>query len=460
MKITDLKVYHAYTLNDIKEAFDNGAFQFGGGMIYTASNNTLVLTSKYTKDRMYQDEIRDGKIFYTGMGQVGDQILTFGNKRLVDAKRDNTEVHIFLVYKQNEYKYYGRVELRDPYYYDIEPDKAGNMRKVLKFPLTFLDAFAPMDEKQLVNTITGGNVPIVRVVGACISDGSKYLLSCRSEKQGYVGKWEFPGGKVEKDETDEEAIKREIREEIGIDIDVSNKLDSNVFYEKKKDRYIELNVYNATIKSGEIKSKEGQKLEWKEIDELENLDWMNADINIVQTLIDSAPRKIVGTLDLIYKEGRKRTPRPSDIKRECQDYEKSQKSKQKAGEEAELAVIAYEANRLKALGRIDFVNEIKQMSKDSPDYGYDVLSYDVVDGMIKEIHIEVKSASFVGNKIEFFISQAELRNCVEDPDYKIYALLRFGRNYKLHVVKKSEFISDSRYISPITFKVSIPVEEF
>ena len=173
-----------------------------------------------------------------------------------------------------------------------------------------------------------------------------------------------------------------------------------------------------------------------------------------------APRKIVDVIDFRYKEGRRRTPRASDIKRECQDYEKSQKRKAKAGEEAELAVIAYEANRLNDLGRIDVINKIKQVSKISSDYGYDVLSYDIIDGVLKEIHIEVKSATYAGSNIEFFISQAELRNCIEDEQYKIYALLRFGRNYKLHIVKREEFISDNRYLSPISYKVSIPVEEF
>ena len=103
---------------------------------------------------------------------------------------------------------------------------------------------------------------------------------------------------------------------------------------------------------------------------------------------------------------------------------------------------------------------IEQVSKKSSDYGYDILSFDIVDEKLVEKHIKVKSATLVSNKIEFFISQAELRNCAEDDSYQIYALLKFGRNYKLHVVKKEEFLSDSRYCSPITYKVSIPVEEF
>lgn len=460
MKISDLILYKKYKLTDLIDVFDNGAFQFGQGMVYTKTNNTLVLISKHTKDKIYEDELRDGKIYYTGMGQHGDQVIALGNKRLINAKQDNTVVYMFLVYKQNEYTFYGRVSLDDAYYYDLEPDQKGSVRKVLKFPLTFVDAFAPMSEKEMRTTISSGNVPTVRVVGACISNGDSYLLACRSSQQGYEGKWEFPGGKIEDGETDAEAIKREIREEIGVELEVYDELDSNVFYEKDKDRLIELKVYNAVISSGIPTSKEGQKLEWKSIDEIENLDWMPTDVNIVQTLIDKSPRKIVGTIDFTYKEGKKKTPKASDIKRECQDYERSQKKKAKAGEEAELAVMTYEANKLKDLGRSDFISQIRQVSKLSSDYGYDILSFEIIDGKIKEIHIEVKSATYVGNNIEFFISQAELRNCIKDENYKIYALLRFGKNYKLHIVKREEFISDNRYLSPVSYKVSIPVELF
>lgn len=460
MNILDLKLYKKYKLDDLIDVFDNGAFRYGQGMVYSKNSNTLVLISKHTNDRIYADEIKDGKILYTGMGQTGDQTITLGNKRLVNAKTDNTVVYMFIVYKQNEYIFYGRVSLDDPYYYDIEPDQNGNNRRVLKFPLTFVDAFAPMSKKELQNTITSGFTPVINVVGACITNGDKYLVAQRSSQQGYQGKWEFPGGKVNDGESDIDAVKREIQEELGVEINVFDQLDSSLFYEKQKDRIINLKVFTAIIAKGNPAPKEGQTIAWKNIDELENLDWMPSDVGIVQTLIDRIPKRIVGTIDFAYREGRRKTPRASDIKRECQDYEKSQKRKAKSGEEAELAVMNYEANKLIELGRVDLMGQIKQVSKVSSDYGYDILSFDLIDGQLKEIHIEVKSATYAGNSIEFFISQAELRNCIEDENYKIYTLLRFGKNYKLHIVKREEFISDNRYLSPITYKVSIPVESF
>lgn len=461
MKIDDLILYKEYKLSELAEAFENGSFIYGGGMIYTVKNNTLVLISKHTPDAIYQDEPKDGKYIYTGMGQVGDQTITLGNKRLVNAKRDNTNVYLFITYAPNKFEYYGKVELNDAYYFDLEKDVKGNNRKVLKFPLSFIDAkLMPMSQTALKKTVSAGLAPVLRVVGACISDGEKYLIAQRSKKQGYEGKWEFPGGKVEPGETDQEALAREIKEELGLDIKVSDLLDDSTFYEKDKNRIIHLYVYNSSILTGTPTPKEDQHVEWKDIDELDNLDWANNDIPIAQTLIDKAPRKIVGVVDYLYKEGKKKTPKASEIKRECQDYEKSQKKKAKAGDEAELAVISYEANKLNEIGRIDLIPKIKQVSKVSSDYGYDILSYEFIEGKMNEIHIEVKSARLVGENIEFFISQAELRNCIDDKNYKIYALLRYGRNYKLHIVKREEFISDNRYLSPISYKVSIPVEEF
>ena len=459
MNISDLKLYKKYKLTDLIEIFNNGAFQYGQGMVYTKDKNTLVLISKHTKDKLYQDELKNGKIYYTGMGQNGDQVVALQNKRLVNAKTSNTTVYMFLVFKKNEYTYYGRVSLEDPYYYDIEPDLQGIDRHVLKFPLTFLDAFAPMSHEELTDNIISGTIPELRVVGACICKDGSYLLSQRSSQQGYEGKWEFPGGKINPGETDIDAIKREIKEEIGVDIDVLDELDTTSFFEKDKNRIIKLKVFNCAIVNGTPTSKEGQKLEWKKLDEIENLELMPSDVEIVQTLIDKSPRKIVDIIDFSYKEGKKKTPKPSEIKRECQDYEKSQKRKAKAGKEAELAVIEFEINKLKDLGRCDLASQIKQVSTISSDYGYDILSYDVVNGKDKEIHIEVKTATRVGDKIEFFVSQAELRNCINDEDYKIYALIRYGRDFKLHIIKREEFISDARYLSPVSYKVSIPVEE-
>lgn len=458
MKINNLKLYKKYTLNDLKDVFEDGSFQFGGGMIYNSKTNVLVLISKHTKDRLYGDKIEDGKIHYTGMGKYGDQTVNLKNKRLVNAKRDNTQVYMFLSYKPNEYSYYGRVSLDDPYYYDFEIDADKNNRRVLKFPLTFLDALAPMNEKELKNTMVAGNIRTIKAVGACICINDKYLVATRSSEQGDEGKCEFPGGKVEENETHQEALIREIKEELDVDIKILDELASTNYYSKKNNCVINLTVYNSLIINGEPTPKEGQKIEWKTIDELENSDWLPADVDIVQTLIDKQPKKIVGTIEFNYKKGEYKEPKPSSIKRACQDYEKSQKQKMKSGDEAEQAVMLYEANKLNSLNRGDLAAQIEQVSKSSPDNCYDIKSFDIVDGIEKEIHIEVKAATLNANKVEFFMSYAELREFRNDKCYKVYALIRYGKNYQLHIINKEKFMKDDKYLSPVSYKVSIPIE--
>lgn len=90
---------------------------------------------------------------------------------------------------------------------------------------------------------------------------------------------------------------------------------------------------------------------------------------------------------------------------------------------------------------------------------YDVKLYEIGDdGKITEIHIEVKSAKRVSKCIEFFISENELNIFKNDPNHKIYCLIKSGRNYKLHVVHKSDFFKNN-YLSPMTYRVRIRVAE-
>ncbi len=104
------------------------------GMNYSKTTNTLVLILKNINN-MYGDLWKDGILHYTGKGRRGDQKLTGSNKRLLNAKKDETIVYLFEVYKVGEYIYKGEVELVDAPYQVDEVDIDGNLRKVWKFPL-------------------------------------------------------------------------------------------------------------------------------------------------------------------------------------------------------------------------------------------------------------------------------------------------------------------------------------
>ena len=92
---------------------------------------------------------------------------------------------------------------------------------------------------------------MINVVAAIIKNGEgKILITQRNFKKSQGGLWEFPGGKIEKGETREEAIIREIKEELTIEINVESYLGEKVFEYPEKS--INLIALNCRVKSGNI----------------------------------------------------------------------------------------------------------------------------------------------------------------------------------------------------------------
>ncbi|MCX8128496.1 MAG: (deoxy)nucleoside triphosphate pyrophosphohydrolase [Clostridia bacterium] len=123
----------------------------------------------------------------------------------------------------------------------------------------------------------------IHVVGAAIVNNDKVLAVQRSAAMQSPLKWEFAGGKVEKGETHIDALKREMQEELGIEIKVNGFLaaGSSEIGENK----IMLHVYECEILHGEPVLKEHVKLEWVDIDELLIYDWAEADIPACKALM-------------------------------------------------------------------------------------------------------------------------------------------------------------------------------
>jgi 8-oxo-dGTP diphosphatase len=119
------------------------------------------------------------------------------------------------------------------------------------------------------------------VVGAAIFDDSGRLLAAqRSAPARYAGLWEFPGGKVEAGETPAEALVRECREELGIEIEVGalvGQADIDIGV---------LQVYRASIISGRPQAREHQELRWLPPDGFEDVPWIAADRPLVARLLD------------------------------------------------------------------------------------------------------------------------------------------------------------------------------
>ncbi len=117
------------------------------------------------------------------------------------------------------------------------------------------------------------------VVGAAILDGDGRLLAAqRAAPARYAGLWEFPGGKVEAGETPSDALVRECREELGVEIEVGR-----LVGEAKIDIGL-LQVYRASIVSGRPAAREHQALRWLAPHEFDDVEWIAADRPLVRLL--------------------------------------------------------------------------------------------------------------------------------------------------------------------------------
>ena len=125
----------------------------------------------------------------------------------------------------------------------------------------------------------------IEVVAAIIYFENKILCVQRPEnKLAYISKkFEFPGGKIEKDETQKEALKRELLEELNIVPEI-NSLFITIVHEYP-DFELTMHSYKCEAKTKELKLNEHIALEWLSINELSKLDWAAADIPIVNKLV-------------------------------------------------------------------------------------------------------------------------------------------------------------------------------
>ena len=98
-----------------------------------------------------------------------------------------------------------------------------------------------------------------------------------------AGKWEFPGGKVEDGEDPRAALARELREELGLDVDVGALLGTG--YATDGESTVRLDVYVASLTAdGELRLLEHSEARWVSAAELDGLDWAEADVPVLPQL--------------------------------------------------------------------------------------------------------------------------------------------------------------------------------
>lgn len=120
---------------------------------------------------------------------------------------------------------------------------------------------------------------MIDVVCAVIVEDNKVLCVQRSEKMPLPFTWEFPGGKVEPEERETDAIVREIQEELGVRVKTLLRLQPSLFTYSHAD--VQLVPFLCVIDDGTLHLKEHRDAKYLTIGELDRLDWADADIPIV-----------------------------------------------------------------------------------------------------------------------------------------------------------------------------------
>ena len=121
----------------------------------------------------------------------------------------------------------------------------------------------------------------VRVVAAVIRDNDKIFATQR----GYgdlKGGWEFPGGKIEEGETPQEALKREIMEELDTEIEVGELIDTIEY--NYPDFHLSMGCYWCSVVSGNLVLKEHEAARWLGKDELMDVEWLPADVELINVI--------------------------------------------------------------------------------------------------------------------------------------------------------------------------------
>lgn len=122
---------------------------------------------------------------------------------------------------------------------------------------------------------------IIEVVGAIIKYGDRYLVGQRAANKAQGGLWEFMGGKIEQGETPEQALARECREELNLEIEDERIIDSVVH--EYPEKTIRLTLISCSPKSGSIpKALEHQQIRWVTRAEMDALDFAPADRELIQ----------------------------------------------------------------------------------------------------------------------------------------------------------------------------------
>lgn len=123
---------------------------------------------------------------------------------------------------------------------------------------------------------------VIEVAAAVIRKGNQILATQRGYGE-FKGGWEFPGGKIEAGETPQQALVREIEEELEIEIEVGDLIDT-VEYDYPE-FHLTMHCFWCTVKSGDLVLKEHEAARWLTEETLYSVEWLPADLGVVEKIL-------------------------------------------------------------------------------------------------------------------------------------------------------------------------------
>ena len=122
---------------------------------------------------------------------------------------------------------------------------------------------------------------VIEVVAAIIQRDGAYFAMQRGYGE-FEGMWEFPGGKIEPGESFEDALKREIQEELGVDIVIEDLICTTEY--DYPSFHLTMHCYLCRVEAGEIELREHKSARWLRPEELGSVEWLPADKDVISRL--------------------------------------------------------------------------------------------------------------------------------------------------------------------------------
>ena len=188
----------------------------------------------------------------------------------------------------------GRFVCNETYYRTLhEIETKGLQRRGRSIPAIFvhIPAFSFVSLKQQLEVLIElsariSQKPVVQVVGGVLFNQNHEILACRrATDQVLGGHWEFPGGKVDSDESPPEALQRELLEELGIQANVGQLIDKVVH--DYSSMIVSIDFYKCTSDAIVYSQNVHDDFQWVDEESAMGLDWLPADVDFVQQLIET-----------------------------------------------------------------------------------------------------------------------------------------------------------------------------